>query len=654
MTNSFIKAKAVSANSEFVCVKMPYNGNVKLKIGSESDFAVYDNGKFVFCGAYSAPYGKCAYDVFDFNGKGELTLLFCKFPHGSSIYKNQKQLIVYELTDENGNVVSYSDEGVIAFACESIVYPDYAITAQIGWSFEYDLSLKSTRNIKFIRSENNAELIERPVKKCRFYKKTGLMLKKGNFSACGGKTPAEIAENMKILHVGESGDLFKNGSFAVYDLCEETTGQISFDILSDHDTEIIIGYAEDFAEKVHSSINGRNFAFRYRLKKGENEFVQPFGRMGGRYLVLLAFGEMKIKSIGVYEAGYPVSKKNHVFKNSLDQKIYDTAVRTNYLCMHSHYEDCPWREQAFYGMDSALQMKYAFSFFDDATFAKENLRLFYSTQRSDGLFELCAPSEIGTTIPSFSLFAAMALCDYYDFTKDKDFVFESKNIIEKLIRSFAERLDNGLIARFFKKEYWNFYEWKTNLDGGDIFRKEDQIPIIDLPLNALFAMALFKIGKMFDELKIENDYIKTAERIRKELDDKFYDESKKAFYCFLYRGEKSEHNELCEVLMLAINSIHSAVAAKNVIRERFDPVTIAFFGIKADALINYDSDCKKFVLNKIRKVFGKMIKDGATSFYETEKGKADFGTAGSLCHAWASVPAYLYVKHYLKDIAENN
>jgi len=43
-----------------------------------------------------------------------------------------------------------------------------------------------------------------------------------------------------------------------------------------------------------------------------------------------------------------------------------------------------------------------------------------------------------------------------------------------------------------------------------------------------------------------------------------------------------------------------------------------------------------------------MLLTGATSFYETAKGAADFEGGGSLCHAWASVPAYIYARYLLK------
>ncbi|MDY2900669.1 MAG: hypothetical protein SOT09_01455 [Candidatus Borkfalkiaceae bacterium] len=652
---SFIKAKKVATNVPFVSVRLVYDGEVTLKIGCESDFAVYDSGEFIFSGAYSAPYGSVAYDCFGFSGKGFLDLIFCKFPRGSSIYKSGKTMFIYELTDEKGNVVAFSDEGNDVFYREDIFYPDYAITAQIGWSFAYDLSAKpqkKAKTIKTVLSSNESLLLPRPVKKCFFTKKMGVMLEKGNFVFSGGKTPAEKIEAASLAKVDDGSASLKKGQYAVFDLGEETTGQIFFDITAENSAgnpdgnSVYVGYGEDFKGRVHAYINGRNFAFSYKLNGGENKFVQPFGRMGGRYLVLFALCDISVREIGVLEIGYPVTKKALAFKDPLDQKIYDVAARTNYLCMHSHYEDCPWREQAFYGMDAALQMKYAYAFFGETTFPRENLRLFYSTQRGDGLFELCAPSEIGTTIPSFSLFAAMALADYYDFSGDEKFVSESRGAIEKLLDAFIKRLDKELIARFFEKKYWNFYEWKTDLDGGDIFRNEDQEPIIDLPLNALLAMTLYRLGRLFDGLEIANDYVSLADKIREKLDEKFYDEDSKAFYCFSYNGRRWGQNELCETLMLAIGSKHSGAAAKNIVGERFEPVTTAFFGIKAEALICYDKSLKNYVYDKIRAVFGKMIRGGATSFYETEKGKEDFESAGSLCHAWASAPAYLYVKYF--------
>ena len=42
-----------------------------------------------------------------------------------------------------------------------------------------------------------------------------------------------------------------------------------------------------------------------------------------------------------------------------------------------------------------------------------------------------------------------------------------------------------------------------------------------------------------------------------------------------------------------------------------------------------------------------MLRQGATSFWETRHGEADFAGAGSLCHGWSAIPAYFYGAYVL-------
>ena len=50
------------------------------------------------------------------------------------------------------------------------------------------------------------------------------------------------------------------------------------------------------------------------------------------------------------------------------------------------------------------------------------------------------------------------------------------------------------------------------------------------------------------------------------------------------------------------------------------------------------------MLEEINRVWGNMLFQGATSFWETDIGAPDFGNAGSLCHGWSAVPAFVYQK----------
>jgi hypothetical protein len=66
-----------------------------------------------------------------------------------------------------------------------------------------------------------------------------------------------------------------------------------------------------------------------------------------------------------------------------------------------------------------------------------------------------------------------------------------------------------------------------------------------------------------------------------------------------------------------------------------------------DALLMFGDKYRDFILNDIKKKYGYMLEQGATTFWETEKGWQDFNNAGSLCHGWSAIPAY-YLPHLVK------
>ena len=77
--------------------------------------------------------------------------------------------------------------------------------------------------------------------------------------------------------------------------------------------------------------------------------------------------------MGIYGAKYPVEHVPYA-GNGIPREIYDTAVYTLECCMHEHYEDCPWREQAQYTMDSRTQMLCGYYAFGETEMAAGALR----------------------------------------------------------------------------------------------------------------------------------------------------------------------------------------------------------------------------------------------------------------------------------------
>ena len=68
-----------------------------------------------------------------------------------------------------------------------------------------------------------------------------------------------------------------------------------------------------------------------------------------------------------------------------------------------------------------------------------------------------------------------------------------------------------------------------------------------------------------------------------------------------------------------------------------------------DALLAVNDNYKDWILQDIRKKYGYMLEQGATTFWETEKGWQDFDNAGSLYHGWYAMPIYYLRKlgaHY--------
>ena len=102
-------------------------------------------------------------------------------------------------------------------------------------------------------------------------------------------------------------------------------------------------------------IFGKNFRWGKELcqplylQGGRQHFIHYTTRMGCRYIQLHISNiqdEFVLYYAGMRPTEYPVQIKGILYSNSLWNKIYDVSIRTLHLCMHEHYEDIPWREQA--------------------------------------------------------------------------------------------------------------------------------------------------------------------------------------------------------------------------------------------------------------------------------------------------------------------
>lgn len=602
-------------------------GDAALKISADSNYAVYINGEYVFSGQYpDFPHYK-VYDEIDITrycrpGENRLAIEVWHYGRGSMGYYPGRAALRFEV--HLGNVICCCSH-VKTLSRKSPAYVNGLmknITSQLGLSFKYNIpgddGWRKAGGAGFKPSELVAQKLpmhKRPV-------------------ARPALKPA-VASRL----IGGDGK-----THFLYDLGREEAGFITVRLQSPHEQDILIAYGEHIVDGgVRRLIGARDFSVEIRVKPGMNEYFNPFRRLGGRYLEVFSSEPIYPELISLMPVEYPL-KKTAVLPpmDELQRRIYDVSVRTLELCMHEHYEDTPWREQALYAMDSRNQMLCGYYAFGEYEFPRANLYLMSRDRRSDGLLSICTPSRDDLTIPSFSLHYFTEVWEYTKYSGDLTLAREIWDKLESLLSAFSRRVENGLVPVFEEKCHWNFYEWAEGLSGR-LFGVDEKR--FDTALNCLYSMALQSMQKLADALGCPAEYATLARATNRAIYEKFYDGARGVFANSTEDASASELANALAILSGAIEGREAAALAEILAAGggSMTPATLSMLCFKYDALIKTDSEkYRQYVLDDISARYRKMLDQGATSFWETEKGERDFDNAGSLCHGWSAMPVYYY------------
>ena len=666
----------------FAEFKLPFSyekGRVTLKISAEYRYVAYINGWFVANGQYPDIPSYKVYDEVDvtkYLKKGENELIVHAFHMGldGMTVRADIPCVAFEVKQGKRVIAGSSSETL----CRSLKgYSATAMTTpQLGYGFRYDFTANDLPWKTAVVKEANYREIARPVKKTRVEKESyGFVTAQGVFKKSGGETEAEIVQNcwMKTVLFDDLTGLprekfftlkapvtFRSGEgdgvFVLVDLGRETVGFPRFKLSVKQSCKAYLCGGEHLQDlRIRANIGSRHFAYGFTLQAGGNEFTEYFRRIGCRYLgIYVESEEVTLQKLGILEDEYPLEKPKKDFGDRLLNKIYEVGRRTLQLCIHDHYEDCPWREQALYGEDSRNQIKFGYGAFGEHTMARESLRLMALCIEEDGLLPITAPARVALNIPSFSLWWAVALYEYFEETNDSAFLQEMLPYAKRILSVFEKRTTAQGVMTFGKTYYWDFHEWSDGLDGtykGEIWRTEDLAPEPDCPLTALTVFTAKRIASLCEkagELQEAERCCEYAKRLESTLEG-FYNEEKGLYQSYL-GGEK--YHAYTQAIVLASGVVTEEKRIKRICKVLRAPedygvveLTLAHFSLKYDMLIQYD-DGLDFVIEQICEVFGGMLFSGATSYWETALGEMDFTSAGSLCHGWAAVACYVLDKYY--------
>ena len=550
------------------------------------------------------------------------------------------------------------------------------ITPQVSYSFRYDSTAQLPETVPATVVERDWPLAARPIRKvCIDDPEPVSVAAFGHFE--NTVTEGTVAHRMQKAAITASAPAIRpvlpdaaglavEDNMILLDLGKEQVGYFLLDIDVPKECDIDIGWGEHLEDlRVRTEISIRNFAALYHAHAGRNTFFYPIKRMGLRYVQLHVYApRFTLYYAGVRVARYPLGTVN-LFEcaDHLHSQIYRTGLRTLQHCMHAHYEDCPWREQALYSMDTRNQMLIGYYTFEEYEFVRSSLRLFALSLREDHMLELTSPGKTDITIPSFTAVYMVQLGEYLRYSGDKEFVRELLPAAMDIADGFLARIeDNGLIRQVRGAGYWNFYEWQTGLDGGSVHTKDPHSQdAFDLPLCAFVSMGLENMVTMCRELGEDDAAIRYAaarETLNKAIDAIFWQEDKGYYATRLLDGELTHEGELSQALAVCCGAVprYKLERVLETLTGNMGPdfyrVTLSHSIYKYDALLQLPNRYGRFVFDEVAKIFGAMLYKDATTFWETADGAAAFDNAGSLCHAWSAVPAYLYLRYCLDTRGE--
>ena len=667
-------------------------GRYTLRIASDSNYTVWMNGQLCAFGQYADYPRYKVYDeidVTDFLRAGENRMVTVVWYYGidSQTYKVGDAGLIYEITDGEDRVIAYTGEGVLSRkSLDYVSGRGDLISSQLGPTYRYNLTqydgfieggcdgFAPSRAVDTISMDFSV----RPNKKLTLESRVcGRIIRGGSFSYTTDAPVASVNMQHAAVTIGsltrvlKAGDCYMNspvrleretaeldGVFFMVDLGEETVGFLDIDLELPCACRVDVGYGEHLDDGVcRTSVRG--FFTELECHAGRNTWLHTFRRFGCRYLQFFVHApEVTVYYAGLRPTLYPLKHKEFKCGNLLRETIYKVCQNTLQQCLHEHYEDCPWREQALYALDSRNQMLCGYYAFDEKTAPRASLELMAYGVRSDGLLNLCYPAGLDFPIPAFSCMYFVQMEEYIRHTGDATLAERYFDVLDTVIKTFHNRMQaEGVIENFYglaptgKHDYWNFYEWSDTMSGnfGETQRR------LECPINCFYSLAMQSLAKICDALG-KADYAADLRARVAKLNESvaafFYNPEAKLFETFENndRGVYTVLTQSLAMLCGAADGVDTtvmleAMATNGTTSEGrcLVPNTLSMNAFRFDALLAVDREkYAPVILDELDRDYLHMLRRGATSFWETIEGAEAFGRAGSLCHGWSALPVYYY------------
>ena len=274
---------------------------------------------------------------------------------------------------------------------------------------------------------------------------------------------------------------------------------------------------------VSDSWKDTSIRHQYVTKTGEQVY-EAFGWMNGYVFTFTIPESVEVIELGFRPSGYKTTSTGMVTTdNEVLNKIYQEAYDTLYICMRDTYMDCPDRERSQWWGDTVSNMQQATYAMDEtaALLYTKTLKQVIGFVKQDGAL----PSKVANgkddlELPMQSLAGVHSFWQYYLYTGNDELLIEAYPYLLDYLDMWSVSV-NGVTSH--RAGNWDWFDWGDNPD----------MAIIE---NCWYYIALDSVLKIAElegsgATAAEIEFLTSRmERMEKNFDAMYWDESKNAYY----------------------------------------------------------------------------------------------------------------------------
>lgn len=419
-----------------------------------------------------------------------------------------------------------------------------------------------------------------------------------------------------------------------------TVGFVELEVEAGADTVIdVIGFEHRRPDGRLYWTEGTNNSLRYVCSEGRQRF-RSFLRRGGRYLLLILRkmqGPVLLRSVAVIENIAPQQNLGAFScSDPLLERIWEVGAWTLACCSEDTYVDCPTYEQVFWVGDARNEALVDWVVNGDSRLWRHSLLLAGHSLKRSPLIESHVPSAWTVILPAWSFLWMRSCREYLLHTGD----FETSRILLDLIVCQVEAAQEHLNTDgLFEIRAWNMFDWAAmdTPDDGVVTHQ-----------NCLLVLALREaadLARWLQQPTLAQHWQKLAGRLAGAINAHLYDSRQQA-----YSDARHSSGRLSRVISQQTQTVALAAGVATGERRRrawqallAPPENMVragspfFLSFLLEVLLQRGR--VRQALQHIRRHWGAMIREGATTFWEMWSGPPERPTR-SHCHGWSAAPTY--------------